>query len=219
MPDPVADPAPATPSGSDPAPAPSAPVTPPATPPADPAAPATPPADPANPEPPKAPESPKPAAPEKYDFKAVKLPEGVTLDEPLLKAVEPVFRELNLTQEQATKLVDAQAKHLAAAEKQRETDFQKFMKDSVTQHQNTLRQEWGANYDGNVKVAQRGMARFMSPAAKQLLDETGLGSHAEFVKAFHAIGKMVSEDTPPAPGASGERKSLEAVLYPSMQAR
>jgi hypothetical protein len=145
------------------------------------------------------------------------LPEGVQLDEPLLKAVEPIFRDLNLTQEQATKLIDAQVKYLAETEKQRETDFQKFMKDQVTQHQAALKSEWGAQHDANLQVAQRGMARVLSADAKKILDETGLGNHPEFVKAFFTVGKMVSEDTPPVPNAGGQRKSLDQVWYPNMQ--
>lgn len=215
MPDPAAEPAPATPSGSVATPTPSPTVTPPADPATPPANPAAPPA-PAPAEPAKPVEPPKVAAPEKYDFAAIKLPDGVKLDEPLLKAVEPVLRELGLSQEQANKLVDAQVKHLAAAEAQRETDFQKFMKDQVTQHQATLRSEWGMAHDANLQVAQRGMARVLSADAKKILDETGLGNHPEFVKAFFAVGKMVSEDTPPNSNGGGTSKSLDERFYPNM---
>lgn len=209
MPDPAAEPAPATPSGSVATPTPSPTVTPPA----DPAAPPVTPPAPATPEPAKPVEPPKAAAPEKYDFKAIKLPDGVQLDEPLLKAVEPIFRDLNLTQEQATKLVEAQIQHLAQTEAQRETDFQKFMKDQVTQHQAALKAEWGTQHDANLLIAQRGMARVLSNDAKKILDETGLGNHPEFVKAFFAVGKMVSEDTPPNGQLPATRKSDAEVFY------
>ncbi|MCV5473515.1 peptidase, partial [Escherichia coli] len=46
-------------------------------------------------------------APEKYEFQAA---EGVELDADALKDFEPVARELNLTNEQAQKLVDAYPK-------------------------------------------------------------------------------------------------------------
>jgi hypothetical protein len=206
--EPAANPSP-TPSGTPAAPSPAADASAAlaATPPADP----TPPAANPNPTPPAA-----PVIPEKYDFKAVKLPEGVKLDEPLLKDMEPVFKELGLSQENASKLVEMHAKTMAALETQKEADFKTWMADQVKQHQATLRKEWGQEFDANLAVAQRGMARVASPAMKALLDETGLGNHPEFVKAFLAVGKMVSEDTPPATHTAAVRKSLEDRLYPNM---
>jgi len=198
------------------APNPSTPASP-AAPPTDPAAPPVAAADPNAPKPVEAPkpaEPPKPVVPEKYDFKALKLPEGITLDTPLLGAVEPVFKELGLTQEAASKLVEAHAKAVAASEVAREADFKTWMANQVKQHQATMRNEWGLQYDANLAVAQRGIARIMSPAAKALLDETGLGNHPEFVKAFFQVGKMVSEDTPPAGGRpANSGKSAAEVLY------
>lgn len=52
-------------------------------------------------------------APEKYEFQAA---EGVELDTEALKEFEPVARELNLTNEQAQKLVDAYPKILAGVQ-------------------------------------------------------------------------------------------------------
>lgn len=52
-------------------------------------------------------------APEKYEFKAG---EGVELDAEALKDFEPVARDLNLTNEQAQKLVDAYPKILAGVQ-------------------------------------------------------------------------------------------------------
>lgn len=64
-----------------------------------------PPAAPNKPTPPK--EETPPGAPEKYAFTA---PEGQELDTSALAQFEPVARELNLTQEQAQKLVDVYPK-------------------------------------------------------------------------------------------------------------
>lgn len=200
---PVADPAPSTsPPAVDPA-APAAPV-----------AAAT--ADPAKTPPAATTTLTTPVVPEKYDFAAVKFPEGMVADTALIEAVTPVFKELGITQENASKLVEAHAKHLAQAEVKREADFAEWMKTTVTNYQAALRKEWGAEHDANVVVAQKGMARVFSAEAKKLLDETGLGNHPEFVKAFYQVGKMVSEDTPP-PGGSppNSGKSAAQVLYGS----
>lgn len=214
MPDPVADPTPSTPAPSGtPAPVVTPPVA--AAPPAPPE-PAKPPEVAKPPEAEKPAEAPKPVVPEKYDYTALKLPEGMTLDTPLLAAVEPIFKELGIDQAGASKLVEAHAKALAAAEVTREADFKTWMANQVTQHKAALKSEWGLQYDVNTTLAQRGMARVCSPAMKALLDETGLGNHPEFVKAFLQVGKMVSEDTPPNGGVpTSTTRSAAEVLYGS----
>jgi hypothetical protein len=193
----AAAPAPAAPSAAAPTPAPAAPA---------PAAPAPTPAAAA------------PVIPEKYDFAALELPKGIELNPDLVAAVSPVFQKYGLTQEAASELVkthaEALAKADAASEVKREADFKEWMKTTVTNYQATLRKEWGAETDAKLAVAQAGMSKVISPAAKALLDETGLGSHPEFVKAFYQVGLMSREDTPPSvvvPAAGG--KSAAQVLY------
>jgi transcription antitermination factor NusG len=60
-------------------------------------------------------------APEKYEFKAG---EGVELDTEALKDFEPVARDLNLTNEQAQKLVDAYPKILAGVQQRQAEAWQ-----------------------------------------------------------------------------------------------
>lgn len=172
------------------------------------------PADPAKPAEPA-----KPAvAPEKYDFATLELPKGVELNADLVAAVSPVFKELGLSQEAASKLVkthaEAVAKAEAASEVKRDADFKEWMKTTVTNYQTSLKKEWGAETDAKLAIAQAGMAKTVSPAMKAVLDETGLGSHPEFVKHFFQVGTMTREDTPPAvvqPTASG--KTAAQALY------
>lgn len=162
----------------------------------------------------------KPAdAPEKYEFK---LDEKLgALNQPLVDAVVPLFREFKLTQEQASKLVTVVATKAhelnAATEQQREADFKTWMADQQKANLAAIRKEWGNDYDANLKTAQRAIARFASPEAKKLLDETALGSNPAFAAMFLAIGKLITEDTPPNPKGSGNgRLPLEQVLYPGM---
>ncbi|HHE1859533.1 TPA: peptidase, partial [Salmonella enterica subsp. enterica serovar Strathcona] len=67
-----------------------------------------------------------PGAPEKYAFTA---PEGQELDTSALAQFEPVARELNLTQEQAQKLVDVYPKVLAGVQQQQAESWQKQTED------------------------------------------------------------------------------------------
>lgn len=146
------------------------------------------------------------------------MPKGVELNADLVAAISPVLKELNLSQDAASKLVkthaEAVAKAEAASEVTREANFKEWMKTTVTNYQTTLRKEWGAETDAKLAIAQAGMAKVVSPAMKAVLDDTGLGSHPEFVKAFHQVGMLTREDTPPAvvqPAAPG--KTAAQALY------
>lgn len=131
--------------------------------------------------------------PEKYEFTA---PEGYEgeLDQDALSELEPVARELGLTNEQANKLVAVQAKHLQAQQARQQEQLTSTMEGWVNDLKNDA-EFGGANFDKNAKVAQKALEAFGSPELKQLLNESGLGSHPELVKAFHKIGLKISEDT------------------------
>jgi hypothetical protein len=203
------------PGGTPPAGSGSAPAPPGDTPAADPktllTAGDTPPAEPPKPGE-KAPEA-KPAdpvIPEKYEFKA---PDGKELDPAFADALTPVFKDMKLTQEQVSKLADTYNKFGVEAEKKAEADFQKHMADTAKTHVDAIKKEWGADFDGNLKIAQRGLARLFDGEGKRILDETGLGNHPQFLKAFLAVGKMIQEDTPPNGGSPTGRKPNEQVFY------
>jgi hypothetical protein len=217
--EPAAEPSP-TPSGTPAAPSPaadaSASIA--ATPPADPAKPAAEPA-------PAAPAT--PVIPEKYDFKALKLPDGVKLDEPLLKDMEPVFKELGLTQENASKLVEMHAKTMAAVEMKKEADFVQYMADKVKGNEAALRKELGPRYQETIDLRDKALGKLTNPEngfmtadeRKEfltMLEDTALLTMPTFVKMMSRIGKMVSEDTPPATHVAASRKSLDERLYPNM---
>lgn len=180
--------------------------------------------DPAKPDSAKPAESAKPdvkTAPEKYDFAALKMPKGIELNADLIGAVEPVFKKLGLSQEAASELVqahsDALGKVALAQEQKAEADFKTFMADRAKQNVDAVRKEWGHEFDANLALAQKGLARlFPDGESKAKLDETGLGNDPAFLKAFLAVGKMISEDKPPTAGVTnGAQRSPASVLYGS----
>lgn len=216
---PPADPAAtATPpaAGADPAPAPSDATSAAAktlltqgdAPPADPAA--KPPGDAAKPADPAA----TVVLPEKYTLPVAEGGKGI---DGLSDALSPVFRELNLTQEQVNKIGEAYNKFGAeftkANEAKEKADFDTWMSEQAKTNTDAIRKEWGTEFDGNLKVAQRAIGRFAPPELKSLLDETGMGNHPAFLKAFLQIGKMIQEDTPPTGQQPATRKSNEDVFY------
>lgn len=147
-------------------------------------------------------------APEKYEFQAG---EGVELDAEALKDFEPVARELNLTNEQAQKLVDAYPKILAGVQ-QRQADAWQAQTEEWAATVKADKEIGGDKLTANLGVAQRATDTFGTPALKEYLNGTGLGNHPELVKAFVKVGKAMSEDGVVTGKESGQRSAAE-VLY------
>lgn len=133
-------------------------------------------------------------APEEYaDFSA---PEGVELDAEVLGDFKTTAKELNLTQEQAQKVVDLGAKML-----------QGWTAQANEQHAATLagwrsQAETDPRFGGTpeklgeaLATAKIALDKFATPEFKTLvLEEMGLGDNAEFIHFVHQIGKAMSED-------------------------
>lgn len=213
----VNDPTPAEP-GADPTPSeptidPAA-TNPPAEPGVDPAAtndpPAEPGADPNNTDP-AANDDPG-TAPETYaDFV---MPDGIQVDEALLTEASPVFKELNLTQEQAQKLVDFQSKQVQAGQQNQVEAFNKQVGDWLEESKNDS-EFGGDSFDENVKIAQIAVNKFGSPELKQLLEDYGVGNHPEMIRFMYKVGKLTGEDVPGAGAAVSQAKDRVTTMYPN----
>lgn len=147
-------------------------------------------------------------APEKYEFTAG---EGVELDTEALKDFEPVARELNLTNEQAQKLVDAYPKILAGVQ-QRQAEAWQAQTEQWAADVKADKEIGGDKLTANLSAAQRALDQFGTPELKEYLEGTGLGNHPELVKAFIKIGKAMSEDGMVDGSNQGQRSAAE-VLY------
>lgn len=132
-------------------------------------------------------------APETYaDFD---LPEGMPLDEKLLESAVPVFKELNLTQEQAQKLVDFQANQVQASQDAAIDSFNQMKADWLNQAK-TDKEIGGDSFDENVGTAKLFIKQFGTEELRNILDETGVGNHPEVIRAFANAGKFLKEDAP-----------------------
>lgn len=147
-------------------------------------------------------------APEKYEFTAG---EGVELDTEALKDFEPVARELNLTNEQAQKLVDAYPKILAGVQ-QRQADAWQATTEQWAADVKADKEIGGDKLTGNLSAAQRALDQFGTPELKEYLNTTGLGNHPDLVKTFVKIGKTMSEDGMVSGKETGQRSAAD-VLY------
>ncbi|HED3890520.1 TPA: peptidase [Morganella morganii] len=146
------------------------------------------------------------AAPEKYEFKPA---EGQELDAEAVKAFEPIAKELNLSNEQAQKLVDVYgSKIMPKLVEQQAAQWQQQIELWAEQ----VKADKDLGTDVSIGAAQKAMDKFGSPELKQYLNETGLGNHPELVRIFANIGKAMSEDGL-VTGNSGGVKSAADVLF------
>lgn len=123
------------------------------------------------------------------------MPEGISVDETALTEAVPIFKELGLTQAQAQKLVDIEAKRVQASSEKSIEAFTQQKSEWRKQAEND-KEFGGDKFEENVKVAQSAMNRFGTPELKQVLEEYGIGNHPEFVRLMVKVGKLTAEDVP-----------------------
>ncbi|EBS3902100.1 peptidase [Salmonella enterica subsp. enterica] len=148
-------------------------------------------------------------APEKYEFKPA---EGQELDAAALEQFEPIARELNLTNEQAQKMVDLYGTKIMPMVQQQQAEAWQKTTEQWAADVKADKEIGGDKLTGNLSAAQRALAQFGTPELKEYLEGTGLGNHPELVKAFVKVGKAMSEDGMVTGKESGQRSAAE-VLY------
>lgn len=152
-------------------------------------------------------------APESYEFE---LPEGYELNAEVASEFEAYARELNLPQDKAQAAVSMGVKLVESAQaKQAEAYAQQV---AVWREEVTNDKEIGGPaLAENLSYAARVLDTF-APDLRAVLDETGLGNHPAFVKAFVKIGKAISEDrlVGGAQQAPGSALDPAAKLFPTM---
>lgn len=143
------------------------------------------------------------------------MPEGMQVDEAALTEALPVFKELELTQDQAQKLVDLQAAQVKASSEKQTNDFNQLMTD-WQESAKTDSEYGGDKFDENIKVAQSAINKYGTPELKQLLEEQGVGNHPEVIRFMVRVGKTLKEDVPGnAGGAVSKAQSRVDTLYPN----
>ena len=152
----------------------------------------------------------KVGAPEQYAPFTLK--EGLEVNTASMERFLPVAKELNLTQEQAQKLVDLQSEFVLESAKA-EQDAWDTMQAEWVNAAKTDKEIGGVAFTDNVSFAAKAIKQFGSPELKAALDATGVGNHPEFIRVFAKIGKAISEDkfhisnadAPPTPKTWAER--------------
>lgn len=142
------------------------------------------------------------------------LPKGLEMNAELLEQAIPVFQELGLSQEQAQKLVDIQAKHIEASQQGQQDAFNQLKLDWIEQAKND-KEIGGDKFDENVATAKDALSKFGNEGLTKLLNDFGIGNHPDVIRFMANIGRLTKEDNPDNSGqvVKGENDRV-SVLYP-----
>ena len=136
------------------------------------------------------PEGDKPEGDDKpAEYEPFTRPEGLGVDEELLGEFKAEAKRLNLSQEDAQKFVDLQAKALA-----KQTEQLANVRAQWAEQTKTDKEFGGEALSENLGVAKKALDTFATPELRKLLNESGLGNHPEVIRTFLRVGKAISED-------------------------
>ena len=157
-------------------------------------------------------------APEKYED--WKLPEGVVLEGENKGEVEAIFKELDLSQEKAQKLVDYEVKLRQQAADAAWDTFEKLVSDWGDAAKKDA--EFGGNeskFKESMVHAVRARDEFGTAEFKQMLDSTGTGNHPEMIRFLYKVGKALGDAPMLKGGAKPAASDPASVMYPTMQGK
>ncbi|MBR3655231.1 MAG: hypothetical protein IKR34_02245 [Candidatus Gastranaerophilales bacterium] len=160
--------------------------------------------------------------PETYDYKDVKLPENMKLDEDMKGKFNEYAAKLNLSQKGANDLVKM-AVELTKTTQQRTVDslgkLQEAQIEKYKQQLNSDSEIGGANLKESIATANLAYDEFFADEEmRSMIAQVGLNVHPKFVKALKAIGSQMKEDKIHSSGNPAmDKRNREDILYPSME--
>lgn len=156
--------------------------------------------------------APTPAAPqepgtggaaEPFTLADLQLAEGVTVAEEDFKAIGEILGT-NFSKETAQKLIDFETKRqqsLMSAIDAESTAQRKAWEEAAR----TDKELGGDKFDENLAAAQEALNALATPALREMLEQTGIGSHPEVVRLFVKLAPLVREPRPGV-GLNGQKK-------------
>lgn len=152
-------------------------------------------------------------APEKYeDFK---YPEDMELDKSKLEQGMALFKELNLPQDKAQKLVDFYSSVVQEAQKAWEQSWNNTQKEWVDTTK-ADKEIGGDKLEANLEAARHVVKEYGTPALIEALNLTGIGNHVEVIRFLSKIGKMMKEDSVDGGGDNVQtERDVAKTLFPN----
>lgn len=167
-----------------------------------------------------------PGAPEAYtDFTA---PEGYEIDKAAIEKAVPLFKELNLNQEQAQKAVNLYAaisQEAAEAPLKFYADMQKGWKEQAAERFGKAIEPGGAIVTEFATAIDGHLPPTLAKNFRAALDFTGVGNHPDYIEGFRVFAKALQPGThvsgkAPSPGGQqapgGAPKTAAQRLYPHL---
>jgi hypothetical protein len=155
--------------------------------------------------------------PESYELTT---PEGFEkLDEAAVAAATPVFKELNLTNEQANKLVPVAADFAKRIVAQRDEQLLGTILDQRKGWLEDAKKDaeiGGSNWDASLGSAAKAFDLLGFPKGSSLrtaLNESGFGNHPEMIRLMAKVGKAIGEDSDFVRGQGGKDKKTDAEIF------
>jgi len=132
----------------------------------------------------------RPESADKYSLNAKS--EVVPIDDNAIKQFAENAHQLGLNNKQAQGILEFYKNNMEGMAKQAKVDTETAQAQSTQE----LRQEWGREFDTNIKKAGALAKANMNPEVldMQLKDGMRLGDHPEIIKGFAKIAGMMSED-------------------------
>jgi hypothetical protein len=156
---------------------------------------------------------PAPRAPAEYaDFT---VPEGGLLPPDVVNLVKETAKALDLTQEQAQQLVELNIKRDQLMQDRVHAESTRWLNELPSD-----KEFGGEKLSENLAIAKKAIETFGTPELKQILEQSRLGNHPEFIRAFYRAGKAISQDNRFVAGGSGDapaKGDRAAALYPNQK--
>lgn len=161
-------------------------------------------------------------APEAYDTSAWQMPEGVEFDTEGFSAVEPTLRDLNLSQDQAGKLMGAYAEKIVPMITERTL---KAQDDAAAELRSNLARELqddpevgGKKLEESRSYAAKAIAHFIPDKNEraqfsEFLNESGFGNHKLLMRLVAGAGRAISEASTPAAETASKPLSEAEKFY------
>ncbi|WP_019646195.1 peptidase [Novispirillum itersonii] len=145
-------------------------------------------------------------------YQPFSLPDGMPMDQAAMDLFTPVARDLNLTQDQAQKLISLHAERMALVQDQAGQAWQQQRQD--WQMQARVDPEFGgARFEENLALARRAIDRFGTPDLTAALNTTGAGDHPAMLKFFAQVARATGDHRLVSAGASGGNATMSTADY------
>lgn len=160
-------------------------------------------------------------APETYDYKDIKIPDGYEYDKDMLKEFDALNKECNLSQQSANKYMEFGLRLAQKYNADLPKVLQQVHQAKVAQFKQAINTDTEIGGGDKTKieayldVADKGYTAFANDKVKSALAEAGLNYHPEIIKMFHKIGELVGDDKIYATKAPASTTDVASILYGS----